>query len=123
MKKRKSLYHGHRFPAIVISCAVRWYFRFSLSLRDIEELLLERGVVVRYETIRCWCDKFGAEFAQRAKTARRKRGNTWHLDESVSRTHAKACGAVRKMGVGLPESACRNRLQTARCCCVQKARW
>ena len=39
MKKRKSLYHGHRFPAVVISCAVRWYFRFSLSLRDIEELL------------------------------------------------------------------------------------
>jgi putative transposase len=48
MKKTKSLYHGHRFPAVVISCAVRWYFRFSLSLRDIEELLLERGVVVMY---------------------------------------------------------------------------
>jgi len=56
----KFLYHGHRFPAVVISCAVRWYFRFSLSLRDVEELLLERGVVVTYETIRCWCDKFGA---------------------------------------------------------------
>ncbi|MFD1559366.1 hypothetical protein ACFSHT_27635 [Paraburkholderia silviterrae] len=38
MKKTKSLYHGHRFPAFVISCAVRWYFRFSLSPRDIEEL-------------------------------------------------------------------------------------
>jgi putative transposase len=47
MKETKSLYHGHRFPAVV-SCAVRWYFRFSLSLRDIEELLLERGVVVTY---------------------------------------------------------------------------
>src|SRR5579864_8596500 len=81
MKKTKSLYHGHRFPAVVISCAVRWYFRFSLSLRDIEELLLERGVVVTYETIRCWCDKFGAGFAQRAKAARRKPGNTWHQDE------------------------------------------
>jgi hypothetical protein len=46
MKKTKSLYHGHRFPAVVISCAVRWYFRFSLSLRDIEELLLERDVVL-----------------------------------------------------------------------------
>ncbi|MFM0334546.1 IS6 family transposase, partial [Paraburkholderia strydomiana] len=46
MKKAKSLYHGHRFPAVVISCAVRWYFRFSLSLCDVEELLLERGVVV-----------------------------------------------------------------------------
>src|SRR5471032_726507 len=64
MKKTKSLYHGHRFPAVVISCAVRWYFRFSLRLRDIEELLLERGVVVTYGTIRCWCDKFGAGFAQ-----------------------------------------------------------
>jgi putative transposase len=38
---------------------VRWYFRFQLSLRDIEELLFERGVTVTYETIRCWCDKFG----------------------------------------------------------------
>jgi putative transposase len=80
MKKTKSLRHGHRFPAVVISCAVRWYFRFKLSLRDIEELLLERGVVVTYETIRCWCDKFGAGFAQRAKAARRKPGSIWHLD-------------------------------------------
>jgi putative transposase len=53
MKKTKSLYHGHPFPDAVIGCAVRWYFRFSLSLRDIEELLLERGVVVTYETICC----------------------------------------------------------------------
>src|ERR1700709_1335840 len=81
MKKTKSLYHGHRFPAIVISCAVRWYFRFSLSLRDIEELLLERGVAVTSAPIRCWCDKFGAGFAQCAKAVRRKPGSTWHLDE------------------------------------------
>ena len=81
MKKPKSLYHGHRFPAEVISCAVRWYFRFQLSLRDIEELLFERGVTVTYETIRCWCDKFGKGFAHRVKTARRELGNTWHLDE------------------------------------------
>jgi putative transposase len=81
MKKTKSLYHGHRFPAIVISCAVRWYCRFRLSLRDIEELLLERGVVVTYETIRRRCDKFGAGFAQCAKAVRRKPGSIWHLDE------------------------------------------
>ena len=59
MQNTKSLYRGHRFPAIVISCAVRWYYRFQLSLRDIEEPLFERGVVVSYETIRRWCDKFG----------------------------------------------------------------
>jgi putative transposase len=81
MKKAKSLYHGHRFPAVVISHAVRWYFRFQLSLRDIEELLFERGVIVSYETIRRWCDKFGAGFAHRVKAVRRKPGTTWHLDE------------------------------------------
>ena len=81
MKKTKSLYHGHRFPAGVISCAVRWYFRFQLSLRDIEELLFERGVIVTYETIRCWCDKFGQGFARQVKAVRRKPGSTWHLDE------------------------------------------
>lgn len=77
MKKTKSLYHGHRFPASVISHAVRWYFRFQLSLRDIEELLFERGVIVSHETIRRWCDKF----AHRIKAARRQPGSTWHLDE------------------------------------------
>src|SRR6478752_762755 len=81
MKKSKSLYHGHRFPAGVISCAVRWYHRYQLSLRDIEELLFERGVIVTYETKRCWCDKFGKGFARRVKAARRKPGGTWHLDE------------------------------------------
>jgi hypothetical protein len=59
MNKSKSLYHGHRFPASVINCAVCRYFRFQLSLRDIEELLFERVVTVTYEAIRCWCDKFG----------------------------------------------------------------
>src|SRR6266702_7970550 len=81
MKTIPSLYHRRRFPGAVISCAVRWYFRFQLSLRDIEELLFERGVIVSYETVRRWCDKFGAGFSHRVKAARRKPGTTWHLDE------------------------------------------
>ena len=81
MTKTNSLYHGHLFPATVISHAVRWYFRFQLSLRDIEELLFEGGVTVSYETIRRLCDKFGAAFGHRLKAARRKPGSTWHLDE------------------------------------------
>ncbi|KWI31327.1 hypothetical protein WM04_15485 [Burkholderia ubonensis] len=48
----KFLYHGHRFPASVISHAVRWYFRFQLSLRDIEALPFERGAIVSHESIR-----------------------------------------------------------------------
>lgn len=52
MAKSRPLYRRHRYPAAVIACAVRWYFRFPLSLRDIEELLFERSVEVSYETIR-----------------------------------------------------------------------
>jgi putative transposase len=81
MKKIKSPFHGFRFPAAVISCAVRWYHRFHLSLRDIEELLLERGVCVTYESVRNWCDRFGAQFACCARAVRGKPGSTWHLDE------------------------------------------
>ncbi len=81
MKKNKSPYDGFRFPVAVISCAVRWYHRFNPSLRDVEELLLERGVTVTYESIRNWCDRFGAQFARRAKAARGKPGSTWHMDE------------------------------------------
>ncbi|MFM0134293.1 IS6 family transposase, partial [Paraburkholderia sediminicola] len=69
MKTTMSLYYCHRFPGAVISCAVRWYFRFQLSLRYIEELLFERGIVVSYETLRRWCDKFGTGFAHRVKAA------------------------------------------------------
>ncbi|REE07539.1 transposase-like protein [Paraburkholderia sp. BL27I4N3] len=81
-----SIFSGHRLPCsqferyVLINSRLR-YFRFQLSLRDIEELLFERGVIVTYETIRCWCDKFGKGFAHRVKAARRKTGSTWHLDE------------------------------------------
>jgi putative transposase len=53
-------YHGYRFPSTIISQCVWWYFRFSLSYRDIEEMMAERGIVVTYESIREWCVKFGA---------------------------------------------------------------
>jgi transposase-like protein len=55
-----SLYKGHRFPAKIISYCVWLYFRFSLSFRDVEEMMAERGVVVSYESVREWCLKFGA---------------------------------------------------------------
>jgi putative transposase len=56
---------------------VRWYFRFNLSLRDIEELLFEGGVVVTYETIRRWCEKFGAGFAPRSHGASQAALGIW----------------------------------------------
>ncbi len=81
MKKTPSPYHGFRFPAAVIGCAVRWHHRFNLRLRDIEELLLERVVVVSYESVRNWCERFGTMFACRAKAVRPSTGTTWQLDK------------------------------------------
>ena len=73
----------HRFPADVIRHAVWLYFRFTLSLRDVEELLAERGIEVSYETIRCWTIKFGPQFARRLKKLRSAPSPRWHLDEMV----------------------------------------
>ena len=58
-------YRGYRFPSEVISHAVWLYHRFSLSFRDVEDLLAERGITVTYETIRQWCLTFGLEYARR----------------------------------------------------------
>lgn len=73
----------HRFPADVIRHAVWLYFRFSLSFRDIEELLAARGIDVSYETIRCWTIKFGPQIARRLKRLRPSPSPHWLLDEMV----------------------------------------
>ena len=57
------------------------YHRFALSLRDVEELLVVRGVVVSYETIRSWCAKFGPDYANQLRRRRARPGDKWHLDE------------------------------------------
>ncbi len=78
-------YRGYRHPASIISYAVWAYFRFSLSLRDVEDLLAERGIIVSYETIRQWCTKFGSLYARRLRKRRGTLGDHWHLDECVVR--------------------------------------
>ena len=80
----KSLsFKGHRFPPDVIRNAVWLYFRFSLSLRDVEELMAQRGIDVSYETIRCWTIKFGPLIARRLRKLRPAPSPRWHLDEMV----------------------------------------
>lgn len=74
---------GHRFPRSIISYAVWAYHRFALSLRDVEDLLAERGIMVSYETIRAWIRKFGAQIAKRVRAARPQPKDKWHLDEVV----------------------------------------
>ncbi|MFF9206291.1 IS6 family transposase [Streptomyces sp. NPDC014986] len=74
-------YKGHRYPVEVISHCVWLYFRFPLSLREVEELMLERGIVVSYETVRRWCAKFGSAYAGALRRRRPRPGDKWHLDE------------------------------------------
>ncbi len=73
----------HRFPGAVIVQAVRWYFRFTLSIRDVEELMAERGIEVSRETIRCWVIKFGPLIAANLRRNRPSPTGHWHLDEVV----------------------------------------
>ena len=76
-------YKRHRFPPQIITHAVWLYFRFPLSLRLVEEMLLERGIVVSYETIRRWAKKFGPDYARRLRRKQPSRNDIWHLDELV----------------------------------------
>ncbi|MFJ9360743.1 IS6 family transposase [Streptomyces mirabilis] len=74
-------YKGHRYPVEIIAHCVWLYHRFPLSFREVEELMLERGVVVSYETIRRWCAKFGPAYANGLRRRRPRPGDKWHLDE------------------------------------------
>ena len=74
-------YKRHRFPPQIIQCAVWLYHRFSLSLRDVEDLLSERGITVSHEAIRLWVNKFGPATARRLRQLRPKAHPQWHLDE------------------------------------------
>ena len=76
-------YKRHRFPPQIVAQAVWLYLRFPLSLRLVEEMLLERGMVVSYETIRRWAKKFGPDYARRLRRKQPSRNDIWHLDEVV----------------------------------------
>src|SRR5260221_9550094 len=78
-------YARHQFPPVVIQHAVWIYLRFTLSYRDVEDLLAERGLDVSYETVRRWVLKFGPAFARRLRHRRPKPGGCWHLDEMGGR--------------------------------------
>ena len=77
----KISYSGYRFPPEIIQHAIWLYFRFTLSFRDVEDLLAERGIIVSYETIRRWVNHFGPKIAADLRKRRPKPHATWHLDE------------------------------------------
>ena len=87
----RSAFAGYRFPPEVIALAVRWYLRFGLSYRDVEELLAERGIEVDHVSIYRWVQRFAPEFAQAARARQHVVGDRWHVDE----TYVKVGGTWR----------------------------
>src|SRR5215469_5340378 len=84
-------YHRHRFPPEIIQHAIWLYLRFTLSYRDVEELLAERGLDSSYETVRRWVLKFGPTIARRLCQGRPRPSDRWHLDEMVIRIAGVRC--------------------------------
>jgi putative transposase len=89
MKLAKSIYKRHRFPPEIIQYAVWLYHKFNLSHRDIEDLLAKRGIVVSYEAIRLWCNKFGSKYAQRLRRKHQGYGDTFFIDEVFVKIQGK----------------------------------
>jgi transposase-like protein len=87
----RSAFTGFRFPAEVIVLVVRWYLRYGLSYRDVEELLAERGVEVDHVTVYRWVQRFTPLFADAARFTRHSPGSRWFVDE----TYVKVNGVWR----------------------------
>ena len=87
----RSAFAGFRFPPEVITVAVRWYLRYGLSYRDVEELLAERGIEVDHVTVYRWVQRFTPLFADAARPLRHATGDRWFVDE----TYVKVAGRWR----------------------------
>ena len=88
VRRVTSVFAGFRFPPEVISLAVRWYLRYGLSCRDVEELLAERGITVDHVTVYRWGQRFTPEFIEAARLCRHAPGDRWFADE----TYVKVAG-------------------------------
>ena len=86
---KTSIYSRHRFHPDIIRRALWIYFRFNLSFRDVEELMVERGIDVSYETIRRWVDKFGSTYAKRLRSRSETPSPVGYLDEVYTKIAGK----------------------------------
>ena len=82
-------YPRHRYPIEIVSHAIWLYSCFALSLRDVKEILLSRGVEASHETVRNWLDKFGLDYANKVKRRQPQQGTTWHMDEMRIKINGK----------------------------------
>ena len=101
---------GYRYPVAIISHCAWLHFRFPLSFREVEELVLERGVIVPHETVRRWCAKFGQVYAHGLRRWPRT-GGTWHLDEVLIKIMSSESSTLSPP----LDRGCGRRLRESRC--------
>ena len=89
MSQRPLVFKWRHFEPQIILCAVRWYLRFSLSYRDVEELLAERGVAVDHSTIWRWVQRYAPELEQRLRRHLKPTNRSWRVDETYMRVKGR----------------------------------
>src|SRR6202140_2147510 len=92
---RPAIFKGRQTAPELILCAVRWYLRYSLSLRDVEELLAERGLAADHTTIWRWVQRYGPELEQRLRPQLKPTNKSWRVDETYIRVKGAWCYLFR----------------------------
>jgi transposase, IS6 family len=95
MGNRPAIFKWRQTEAGLILCAVRWYLRYSLSLRDVEELLEERGLYVDHTTVWRWVQDYGPELEQRLRRHLKPTNKSWRVDETYVRVKGRWCYLYR----------------------------
>ncbi|MGD0291948.1 MAG: IS6 family transposase, partial [Candidatus Binataceae bacterium] len=92
---RPAIFKWRQTAPELILCAVRWYLRYSLSLRDVEELLAERGLEADHTTIWRWVQRYGPELEQRLRRHLKPTNKSWRVDETYIRVQGRWCYLYR----------------------------
>src|ERR1022692_2589006 len=95
MATRPTMFKRRQTEPELILCAVRWYLRYSLSLRDVEELLEERGLEADHTTVWRWVQRYGPELEQRLRRYLKPTNKSWRVDETYVRVKGRWCYLYR----------------------------
>jgi IS6 family transposase len=95
MTKRPAVFKWRQSEPEIILCAVRWYLRYSLSLRNVEELLIERGLGADHTTVWRWVQRYAPEFERRMRRHLKSTNKSWRVDETYVRVKGRWCYLYR----------------------------
>ena len=111
---RPAIFKWRQTAPELILCAVRWYLRYSLSLRDVEELFAERGLAADHATIWRWVQRYGPALEQRLRRQLKPTNRSWRVDETYIRVQGRSCYLYRVIDSAGATST--STLGVARCC-------